>query len=133
MVRSFKFMSDNDYDDSDDVLFIQDDFLEGSASWIWLPLHPEDNFQYEIITVTTNGIREFLYMFPETFCVPIRTIVGPNGRINSAESEYEDGWGFDIQIDPITIQYYVFLPNNTPIDEEVGIQVITYPATSVPL
>jgi len=126
-------MSDNDYDDSDDVLFIQDDFLEGSASWIWLPLHPEDNFQYEIITVTTNGIREFLYMFPETFCVPIRTIVGPNGRINSAESEYEDGWGFDIQIDPITIQYYVFLPNNTPIDEEVGIQVITYPATSVPL
>lgn len=133
MVRSFKFMSDNDYDDSDDVLFIQDDFLEGSASWIWLPLHPEDNFQYEIITVTTNGIREFLYMFPETFCVPIRTIVGPNGRINSAESEYEDGWGFDIQTDPITIQYYVFLPNNTPIDEEVGIQVITYPATSVPL
>ena len=126
-------MSDNDYDDSDDVLFIQDDFLEGSASWIWLPLHPEDNFQYEIITVTTNGIREFLYMFPETFCVPIRTIVGPNGRINSAESQYEDGLGFDIQTDPITIQYYVFLPNNTPIDEEVGIQVITYPATSVPL
>ena len=126
-------MSDNDYDDSDDVLFIQDDFLEGSASWIWLPLHPEDNFQYEIITVTTNGIREFLYMFPETFCVPIRTIVGPNGRINSTESEYEDGLGFDIQTDPITIQYYVFLPNNTPIDEEVGIQVITYPATSVPL
>ena len=126
-------MSDNDYDDSDDVLFIQDDFLEGSASWTWYPLHPEDNFRFEIITVTTNGIREFLYMFPETFCVPVRTIVGPNGRLNYDESEYEDGWGFDIQTEPITIQYYVFLPNNTLIDEEVGIQVITYPATSVPL
>jgi len=112
VVRSFKFMSDNDYDDSDDVLYIHEDFLEGSASWTWYPLHPEDNFRFEIITVTTNGIREFLYMFPETFCVPVRTIVGPNGRINFSESEYENGWGFDIQTDPITIEYYIFLPND---------------------
>lgn len=105
-------MSDNN-NDSDEVLFTQEDFLdlEGSASWVWSPLSPADNFQFEIITATTNGIREFLYMFPETFCVPIRTIVGPNGRRNYDESEYEDGWGFNIQTDPITIEYYVFLPN----------------------
>lgn len=113
MIKSFKFMSDNDNVDSDEVMFFQEDYLEGSASWTWSPLFPPDNFQYEIITVTTNGIRDFLYMFPETFCVPVRTIVGPNGRTNYDESEYEDGWGFDIQTDPITIEYYVFLPNNT--------------------
>ena len=111
MIKSFKFLSDNDNNYPDEVLFIQEDYLQGSASWSWFPLHPSDNFQFEIMTVTTNGIREFLYMFPEQFCVPVRTIVGPNGRVNHEESEYEDGWGFDIQTDQITIEYYVFLPN----------------------
>ena len=114
MDKSFKFMSDNDDNDilGDEIYEVSEAFLEGSASWTWHPLHPEDNFRFEIITVTTNGIREFLYMFPETFCVPVRTIVGPNGRLNYDESEYEYGWGFDIQTDPITIEYYIFLPND---------------------
>ena len=114
MVKSFKFMSDNDDNDilGDEIYEVSEAFLEGSATWTWSPYVQLDNFQYEIITVQTNGIRDFLYMFPETFCVPVRSIVGPNGRLNNDESEYDDGWGFDIQTDPITIQYYVFLPNN---------------------
>lgn len=111
MFKSFKFLSNNDNFYSEDYLFLQEDYLEGSSSWVWGPLEPS-HIEFEIITVTTNGIREFLYMFPETFCVPIRTIVGPNGRVNSFESEYEDGWGFNIQTDTITIEYYIFLPSN---------------------
>jgi hypothetical protein len=54
-----------------------------------------------------NGIIEFLSMFPPQMIIPVCSIVGPNGTIHNGDG---NGWGFNIQTDPIHITYLRYNP-----------------------
>jgi hypothetical protein len=108
MVRSFKFFSGNEEDELEEHLIetLDDD----SASWSWTSLLPLTNYTYDIVETQSDGIHEFLYRFPNRFIVPVLSITGPNGRFHDANTQYEDGWGFDITSDLLTIRFLRFEP-----------------------
>lgn len=58
----------------------------------------------EMVTSTHIGITSFLDNFPNRHVV-IVSITGPNGRSHTRSSHYDDGWGFNIIEDLITITY----------------------------
>ncbi len=103
MVRPFKFFVGTEDDDS------IDDGYDG-ASWIFGVPENMDGHQYEIVTEYSYGIHPFLNNFPRGFIVTVLSIVGPNGRIHNHSTEYDDGWGFDITNDLITIEWARFIP-----------------------
>jgi hypothetical protein len=118
MIRNFKFFSDNDDDDHlieplGEEFFLDEDLdIEvmdnDSPSWSWTSMLPLDGYTYDIVETQSNGIREFLNRFPNRFCVPVLSITGPNGRLHDANTEYDDGWGFDITSDLLTIKFLRF-------------------------
>lgn len=101
MIRNFKFFSDNDMPEG----YIN---LENVniASWMWESLMGPSDAMYEIVSVDANGIIEFLSMFPPDMIVPVSSITGPNGVVHNGDEDGDgDGWGFNIQTDPIHVTY----------------------------
>lgn len=81
------------------------------ASWMWYMEAPPARAMFHIVEVQTNGIHEFLRMFPIEMIVMVDRIVGPNGIIHDGNNTGE-GWGFDITSDPLTIRYLEFYGEN---------------------
>ena len=107
MVKDFKFLTDNDEDDIPEGYINLEN--ENIATWMWESLTPPSDTLYYIVSVDTNGIIEFLRMFPSEMIVPVCSIVGPNGVVHNGENE-GNGWGFNIQTDPIHITYLSYTP-----------------------
>ena len=102
MIKDFKFLQDNN---DEDELSIEP--YDG-ASWMWGRLEHLNQYQYDILEENHYGIHSFLNQFHRGFVACVLTIVGPNGRLHDADSEYEDGWGFDITSDHINIRWVRF-------------------------
>jgi hypothetical protein len=100
-MKLFKFFSD----DENDEITIEP--YEGT-SWMWGRREDLNQFQYDIVEENHYGIHSFLNQFPPTFVAYVLTIVGPNGRLHDIDSEYEDGWGFDITSGYINIKWVRF-------------------------
>lgn len=109
MIKPFKFFTGNEDDDEIEEYLIEP-LDDDSASWSWTTLLPLTNYTYDIVETQSDGIREFLYRFPNRFIVPVLSIAGPNGRFHDANTHYEDGWGFDITSDLLTIRFLRFEP-----------------------
>jgi hypothetical protein len=107
-VRDFKFLSDNDEDEDDDLIPLEDN----SPSWMWVSHWPEStNLPHEVMITHHEGIREFLGMFPEYAIIPVLKITGYRNqqeRTHTGVEEYGDGWGFDITSDLLTIEWVRF-------------------------
>lgn len=108
-MKSFKFLSDNDdIDDMDDMVYLDD----SSPSWMWQCHWPDViNTRHEVKISHHAGIHGFLSMFPDYSITPVISITGPNNRVHTCDGEYDDGWGFDITEDIITVQWINFLPD----------------------
>ena len=100
-MRDFKFFNDNKEE-------IEDQGYDG-ASWIYGRVENLDQYQYEIIQEGHYGIRSFLNNFPNNFIITILSITGSNGRVHNADSDYPDGWGFDITRDRIIVEWVRFM------------------------
>lgn len=101
MINSFKFLQDNDEGDME---------LYNGASWMFGLVENLDQYRYHIIVDDHYGIHSFLNHFPPAYVVTILSITGPNGRVHNANTEYDDGWGFDITGDLLRIEWVNFLP-----------------------
>lgn len=101
-MRRFKFLND----DVEDELIIDEGY--DGASWIFGRPENLTQYQYERVRENHYGIHSFLNHFPPGFIVTILSIVGPNDRVHTDLTEYEDGWGFDITTDLITIEWVRF-------------------------
>ena len=107
-MKPFKFLDSNE---------IEYDYIripERTASWMW---HTEfmlrDNlvgYAWQLKTVECNGIIEFLNLFPELYIIPVYSITGNNIR-HDAQTE-QVGWGFDIQSEHLTIEFFQLVPNS---------------------
>jgi hypothetical protein len=109
-VRNFKFLTDND----EEIYPIDEElYVDEFASWMW-SFNWDDRLSvlpHEVVTTRHDGIRDFLDMFPPNMIVPVIKISGNVGgveRIHTGVEEYEDGWGFDITNDLITIDWIRF-------------------------
>lgn len=102
-MRRFKFLNDDDDND-----LIIDEGYDG-ASWVYGRSENLTQYQYEIVRENYHGIHSFLSNFPPHYVVTILSIVGPNDRINNDYTEYDDGWGFDITNDLISIEWVRFI------------------------
>lgn len=100
MVNNFKFFSENEDD-------LMEEGYEG-ASWMYGRVENLNQYRYDIVYNDHYGIRSFLNQFPPGFVVCILSITGPNNRIHTHLTEYEDGWGFDITNDLITVEWVRF-------------------------
>jgi hypothetical protein len=107
MIRDFKFLSDNNEDEIPEG-YINLENVE-IATWMWESLMVPSTATYQIVSVDTDGIIEFLRMFPSEMIVPVSSIVGPNGVVHNGENE-GNGWGFNIQTDPIHVTYLRYIP-----------------------
>jgi hypothetical protein len=107
MIRDFKFLSNNNEDEIPEGYINLENIA--MASWMWESLMVPSTATYQIVSVDTNGIIEFLRMFPSEMIVPVSSIVGPNGVVHNSENE-GNGWGFNIQTDPIHITYLRYIP-----------------------
>ena len=107
MIRDFKFLTDNDEDEIPEG-YINLENVE-IATWMWESLMIPSTETYQIVSVDTNGIIEFLIILPSEMLVPVSSIVGPNGVVHNGENE-GIGWGFNIQTDPIHITYLSYIP-----------------------
>ena len=107
MIRDFKFLSNNNEDEIPEGYINLENIA--MASWMWESLMVPSTATYQIVSVDTNGIIEFLRMFPSEMIVPVSSIVGPNGVVHNGENE-GIGWGFNIQTDPIHITYLRYIP-----------------------
>lgn len=101
MVKDFKFLQDND-----NWLIPLEDW--NGPSWMYGKIEDFDQCEYDIVTENHYGIHSFLNLFPDGLIVTVLSIVGPNNRIHSTDTHYEDGWGFDILNDLITIEWVRF-------------------------
>lgn len=99
-MRDFKFFSDNE------VNFDEESY--DGASWLYGRLENLDQYQYETAFENHYGIHSFLDHFPRGFIVTILSITGPNGRVHNIDTDYDDGWGFDITSDLISIEWVRF-------------------------
>jgi hypothetical protein len=107
MIRSFKFLTDNDDDIPEGYINLENINID---SWMWESLMEPSDATYDIVSVDVNGIIEFLRIFPSDMIVPVSSIVGPNGTVHNGENE-GFGWGFNIQTDPIHITYLRYRGN----------------------
>ena len=107
MIRDFKFLSDNNEDEIPEG-YINLENVE-IATWMWESLMVPSTATYQIVSVDTDGIIEFLRIFPSEMIVPVSSNVGPNGVVHNGENE-GIGWGFNIQTDPIHITYLRYIP-----------------------
>ena len=106
MVKSFKF-----FDENDDEYVLR----ESSPTWMW----DTDFFvigtrthRWVIDRIQCSGILDFLSLFPDYYIVPVHSITG-NGITHTGNSEQRnDGWGFNIREEYLTIDYYRPLPND---------------------
>ena len=98
MMREFKFFNGSEDDD-----LIEHGY--DGASWIFGKVENLTQYQYDIVYSDHYGIHSFLNNFPPSFVVTILSITGPNGRVHNDDTEYEDGWGFDITSELITIEW----------------------------
>jgi hypothetical protein len=103
-MKDFKFLNDNDDLPLDEITHQEYD----GASWMYGKIEDFDQCEYDIVTENHYGIHSFLNLFPSGFVVTVLSIVGPNGRIHNDNTEYEDGWGFDITSDLIRIEWVRF-------------------------
>lgn len=79
-------------------------FSESDPSWMWCQeMGVLDLDNRESVTIHSMGIRDFLSNFPRHYIVPVISITG-GGRTHTSDNTGE-GWGFDIQNDPITVTY----------------------------
>ena len=101
-MKPFQFLNNDEY--GDELTFTR---YEG-ASWMYGWIENLDQYQHEIVIEHHYGIHSFLNHFPVGFIVVILTITGPNGRIHNIDSEYSDGWGFDILSDLLIIEWVRF-------------------------
>lgn len=102
-MKDFKFLSDNE------------DYIEplgdNSPSWMWVSLWSElesSEQSLEVMITHHEGIRDFLRMFPDRAIIPVLKITGYNGveeRVHTGVEQYNDGWGFDITSDLLTIEW----------------------------
>ena len=106
MIKDFKFLTDNDDDIPEGYINLENVEI---ATWMWESLMVPSTATYQIVSVDTNGIIEFLRMFPSEILVPVSSIVGPNGVVHNGENE-GIGWGFNIQTDPIHVTYLSYIP-----------------------
>jgi hypothetical protein len=106
MIKNFKFLTDNDDDIPQGYINLENVEI---ATWMWESLMVPSTATYQIVSVDTNGIIEFLRMFPSEILVPVSSIVGPNGVVHNGENE-GIGWGFNIQTDPIHVTYLSYIP-----------------------
>ena len=106
MIKDFKFLTDNDDDMPEGYINLENVEI---ASWMGESSMDPSDEMYDIISVDTNGIIEFLRMFPSQMVIPVSSIVGPNGVVHNSENE-GNGWGFNIQTDPIHITYLSYRP-----------------------
>ena len=109
MIKSFKFFIGNE-DEYEDEYHLIEPLDDDSASWTWTSLLPLEGYTYDIVETQSHGIRRFLDRFPNRFVVPVLSITGPNGRFHDANSQYDDGWGFDITSDLLIIRFLRFEP-----------------------
>lgn len=104
-MRDFKFLSDND---EDDFIPLEDN----RPSWMWVSSWSESTGHTHDVMVTHHeGIRDFTDMFPDYAIVPVLKITGYRNqqeRVHTGIEEYEDGWGFDITSDLLTIEWIRF-------------------------
>jgi hypothetical protein len=105
MIRDFKFFTGNEDDYEEEFPLPLD---EHGTSWTWTSLLPLENYTYDVVETHSNGIHAFLDRFPIGLCVPVLSITGPNGRFHDANTEYDDGWGFDVTSDLLTIKFLRF-------------------------
>ena len=103
-MKDFKFFDENNDLPLDEIIHEEYD----SASWMWGTPMSLYGSQYEVRFENHYGIHSFLNLFPSGFVVTVLSIVGPNGRIHNDDTEYEDGWGFDITSDLIRIEWVRF-------------------------
>ena len=106
-VRDFKFLSDND-DDGLEIVPLG----ENTPSWMWVNDWPESTgYTHEVMVTHHEGIGNFLDMFPDLAIIPVLKItgyVGQEERVHTGVENYNDGWGFDITSDLLTIQWLRF-------------------------
>lgn len=112
-MKRFKFLTSNELEDEmvgydlpmeEQEMIMDGDFTESDPSWMWAcEMGIEDTTQYESITVTCRGIREFLGRFPNHYIVPMVSITDGNHFHDCVNTS--DGWGFDIQNDELTFVY----------------------------
>ena len=108
-MREFKFFGD--YNNDVDVPTPIDELIDeghNGASWHYGGRENLGQYQCEIVVEEHNGIHSFLNNFPSGFIACILSITGPNGRIHTDDTEYDDGWGFDITNDLIGIEWVRF-------------------------
>lgn len=103
MMKEFKFFTEP-VDDEDEIV---DEGYDG-ASWIFGRRENLNQYQYEVVEEGHYGIHSFLNHFPPGFVVCILSITGPNGRIHNDDTDYPDGWGFDITRDRIIVEWVRF-------------------------
>jgi hypothetical protein len=108
MISRFKFLTDNDYYMPEGYINLENINI---ASWMYERFMEISDTTYDIVSVDVNGIIEFLRMFPSEMIVPVSSIVGPNGEVHNGENE-GNGWGFNIQTDPIHITYLRYRGNS---------------------
>lgn len=107
MIKPFKFFSDDDDNNEIDLIEVGHD----GASWMYGRRENLDQYQYDIIVEDHYGIHSFLNHFPSGFVVTILSITGPNGRVHNDATQYDDGWGFDITGDLLSIEWVRFRTN----------------------
>lgn len=75
-----------------------------SSSWIFVSLDNVSPNDYEIVTEYHFGIWSFLSQFDSHQIIPVLSITGPNQVVHNI-STLNNGWGFEIVSDPITIKW----------------------------
>lgn len=80
------------------------------AIWQYGRIENLNQYRYDIMFDNHYGIRSFLNHFPSGYIAVVISITGPNGRIHNADTQYLDGWGFDILSDLIVVEWVRFRP-----------------------
>lgn len=110
-MKEFRFLSDSDDDYEDIPEEFVHDIGQDCASWMWdVEAGIQVGTNYDLVISQTNGIRDFLGEFNPNMIVIVNSITGPNGRVHTGLTLYQDGWGFDVTSDPLIIVYLRFIP-----------------------
>jgi hypothetical protein len=99
-MKPFKFLKENDEDNEPIELY-------ECASWVYGSVENIDQYEYDIVVENHRGIRTFLDHFPVGFVVVVISITGPNG-IRHDINNNNQGWGFDILNDMISVEWVRF-------------------------
>ena len=107
-MRDFKFFNNNDEGPLGEFI----DERYNGASWMYGLRENLIQYEYDIVEEGHYGIHSFLDNFPAGFVVTILSITGPNNRIHTHITDYNDGWGFDILRDRIIVEWVRFRNDN---------------------